>query len=146
MKLNEIGVPDGANGSSRRKGRGNGSGLGKTSGRGQKGAGARKSANRGRMWLEGGNFPLWRATPKRGFKSKFVRDTQIVNLQDIAKLDAKDINAEVLAANGLVKSAKKPVKILAEGAITSAINISVNAFSAKAKEIIEAAGGKAELV
>lgn len=144
MKLNEIGKPEGSTKVGKRKGRGNGSGLGKTAGRGQKGAGARKSANRGRMWLEGGNFPLWRSTPKRGFSSKFPKDTQVVNVGDLQELAADVIDIVVLVNNGLVRNPNKPVKILAYGELTRAVTVRANAFSAKAVAIIEAAGGKVE--
>lgn len=146
MRLNEIGVPAGGVKASKRKGRGPGSGNGKTAGRGQKGAGARKSANKGRMALEGGNFPLWRAMPKRGFNSRFVRDTQIVNLKALAKVEADVIDAAVLESNGLIRSAKKPVKILGFGEISKAVTLKVNAVSKGAAEAVEKAGGKVELV
>jgi len=146
MQLNQLAPAKGSNKVGKRKGRGNGSGNGKTAGRGQKGAGARKSAQKGRVALEGGNFPLWRSIPKRGFSSKFERNTQIVNLAKIEALPETEINAEVLVANGLIKTAKHPVKILAYGALSKAVNIKANAFSAKAVEAIEAAGGKAETV
>lgn len=144
MQLNEIGKPEGSTKVGKRKGRGNGSGLGKTAGRGQKGAGARKSANRGRMWLEGGNFPLWRATPKRGFKSKFAKDTQVVNVGDFQELAADVIDIVVLVNNGLVRDPSKPVKVLAYGELSRAVTVRANAFSQKAIALIEAAGGKAE--
>ena len=146
MLLHTLGAPKGSNKEGKRKGRGNGSGLGKTAGRGQKGAGARKSANKGRMWLEGGNFPLWRATPKRGFKSHFAKDTQVVNLQKIALLQITEITPEVLVASGLIKTANKPVKILAYGDISKAVTVKASAFSSAAKAAIEKAGGKAEVI
>lgn len=146
MQLNTLAPAKGSNKVGKRKGRGNGSGNGKTAGRGQKGAGARKSSNKGRVALEGGNFPLWRSVPKRGFSSKFERNTQIVNLSKIELLSETEINADVLAANGLIKTVKHPVKILAFGTLSKVINISANAFSEKAKVAIEAAGGKAEIV
>jgi len=146
MQLNELAPAKGSNKVGKRKGRGNGSGNGKTAGRGQKGAGARKSAQKGRVALEGGNFPLWRSIPKRGFSSPKKDLTQIVNLKKIEELSETEINAEVLAANGLIKTIKHPVKILAYGALSKAVNITANAFSEKAKAAIEAAGGKAETV
>lgn len=146
MQLNELAPAKGSNKVGKRKGRGNGSGNGKTAGRGQKGAGARKSAQKGRVALEGGNFPLWRSVPKRGFSSPKKDYTQIVNLKKLEGLSETEINAEVLAANGLIKTVKHPVKILAYGALSKAINVTANAFSEKAKAAIEAAGGKAETV
>lgn len=146
MLLNEIGVPAGAHKTAKRKGRGPASGNGKTAGRGQKGAGARKSANKGRMTLEGGNFPLWRSIPKRGFNSRFTKDTQVVNLHALAKISDTEINAESLVSHGLVKSATKPIKILGFGEIDRAINVKVSSFSKSAAEAITKAGGKAEIV
>ena len=146
MRLNEIGVPAGASKEAKRKGRGPGSGNGKTAGRGQKGAGARKSAQRGRMALEGGNFPLWRSIPKRGFSSKFAKDTQIVNLARLEKLGLTEVDAEILESKGLIRSAAKPVKILGNGEITKSITVKANAVSKGAAEAIEKAGGKVELV
>jgi large subunit ribosomal protein L15 len=146
MRLNEIGAPAGANKASKRKGRGPGSGNGKTAGRGQKGAGARKSANKGRMTLEGGNFPLWRSTPKRGFSSRFARDTQIVNLSKLELLGLSEIDAEILESKGMIRSASKPVKILGTGELTKSVTVKVTAVSKAAAEAIEKAGGKVELV
>lgn len=146
MQLNELAPSKGSNKVGKRKGRGNGSGNGKTAGRGQKGAGARKSAQKGRVALEGGNFPLWRSIPKRGFSSPNKDLTQIVNLKKIEELTETEINAEVMAANGLIKTVKHPVKILAYGTLSKAVNISANSFSEKAKAAIEAAGGKVEIV
>ncbi len=146
MRLNEIGVPAGAHKVAKRKGRGPGSGNGKTAGRGQKGAGARKSSNKGRMALEGGNFPLWRSIPKRGFSSRFPKDTQIVNLSALAKLSETEIDADTLVNNGLVKFADKPIKILGYGEIEKAINVKATSFSKSAAEAIAKAGGKAEIV
>jgi large subunit ribosomal protein L15 len=130
----------------KRVGRGEGSGKGKTCGRGQKGAGARKSPQKGRVAFEGGQMPLQRRLPKRGFKSPRVRDTQIVNLAALEKLEVSVINAEVLAQNGLVKSVTKPVKILGFGTISKPIEVKVNAISDQAKTAIEAVGGKVELI
>jgi large subunit ribosomal protein L15 len=146
MQLHEIGKPQGATHKAKRKGRGEGSNWGKTAGRGQKGAGARKSANKGRMWLEGGNFPLWRATPKRGFSSPFEKNTQVVNLKALQELSETEIDIVVLVNNGLVRNPQHPVKILGEGELNRAITVKANAFSKKAQEAIEKAGGKVELI
>jgi large subunit ribosomal protein L15 len=146
MQLNELGPSKGSNKTGKRKGRGNGSGNGKTSGRGQKGAGARKSSNKGRVALEGGNFPLWRSVPKRGFSSPKKDLTQIVNLKKIETLSETEVTIEVMAANGLIKTTKHPVKILAYGALSKQVTVHANTFSVKAKAAIEAAGGKAETV
>jgi large subunit ribosomal protein L15 len=131
----------------KRIGRGPGSGWGTTAGRGQKGAGARKSAKAGRVAFEGGQMPIHRRLPKRGFKSKFPKDTQIVNLVKLEKAtETVKFDAIVLFDLGFIRSVKKPVKILGMGKITRAIEIKVNAISESAKAAIEAAGGKIEII
>ncbi len=130
----------------KRIGRGPGSGWGTTAGRGQKGAGARKSAKAGRVGFEGGQMPIHRRTPKRGFKSHFVRDVQIVNLKALSASSVVDFDAKVLADQGLIRSVGKPVKVLGFGIINKAINLKVNAISEKAKAAVLAAGGKVEIV
>ncbi len=146
MFLNTLVPPAGSNKKARRVGRGVGSGFGKTSGRGEKGAGARKSSKKGYMSLEGGNFPLWRSIPKRGFSSPRVRDTQIVNLEQIAELGLKEVDSAVLFEHGLIKTTAKPVKVLARGEISNAVVVKVNAVSKSAAEAIEKAGGKVEII
>jgi len=131
----------------KRIGRGPGSGWGTTAGRGQKGAGARKSAKAGRVAFEGGQMPIHRRLPKRGFKSKFPKDTQIVNLAKLEKAAGTTVfDAVVLFDLGFIRSAIKPVKILGTGKITRAIELKVNAISDSAKAAIEAAGGKIEIL
>ena len=130
----------------KRIGRGPGSGWGTTAGRGQKGAGARKSAKAGRVAFEGGQMPIHRRLPKRGFKSKFPKDTQIVNLAKLEKATEAKFDAVVLFDLGFVRSVEKPIKILGTGKITRAIEIKVNAVSETAKEAIEKAGGKIEII
>jgi len=146
MLLNEIEPGKTGVANSKRIGRGPGSGKGKTCGRGQKGAGARKSPNKGRVAFEGGQMPLQRRLPKRGFKTQFARDTQIVNLSSLEKLSVSDVDAAVLQENGMIKTAKKPVKILGFGSLSKTLNLKVNAISAQAQKAVEAAGGKVELV
>jgi large subunit ribosomal protein L15 len=131
----------------KRIGRGPGSGWGTTAGRGQKGAGARKSAKAGRVAFEGGQMPIHRRLPKRGFKSKFPKDTQIVNLVKLEKAsETNKFDAVVLFDLGFIRSVKKPVKILGTGKITRAIELKVNAISESAKAAVEAAGGKIEII
>jgi len=131
----------------KRIGRGPGSGWGTTAGRGQKGAGARKSAKAGRVAFEGGQMPIHRRLPKRGFKSKIIKDTQIVNLAKLEKAaETKVFDAVVLFDLGFIRSAIKPVKVLGTGKITRAIELKVNAISDSAKAAVEAAGGKIELL
>lgn len=129
----------------KRIGRGPGSGWGTTAGRGQKGAGARKSAKAGRVAFEGGQMPIHRRIPKRGFKHAGV-EFQIVNLKRLAACSVAEFDAKVLFDQGFIKSVEKPVKVLAFGTIDKAINVKVNAISEKAKAAIEAAGGKVEIV
>ncbi|MDR0515876.1 MAG: 50S ribosomal protein L15 [Fibromonadaceae bacterium] len=131
----------------KRIGRGPGSGWGTTAGRGQKGAGARKSAKAGRVAFEGGQMPIHRRLPKRGFKSKFPKDTQIVNLEKLDKATGTaTFDAVVLFDLGFIRNVTKPIKILGTGKITRAIEIKVNAVSESAKKAIESVGGKIEII
>mgnify|MGYP001976566140 FL=1 len=127
---------------SKRVGRGNGSGLGRTSGRGHKGAGQR-SGFKHRYWFEGGQMPLYRRVPMRGFNnSNFQKSYEIVNLSSISKIKAKNIDSEVLFKNGLISSLFAAVKILGNGDIDKAYNITASSFSESAVKKIEEAGGK----
>ena len=128
---------------SKRVGRGNGSGLGRTSGRGHKGAGQR-SGFKHRYWFEGGQMPLYRRVPMRGFNnSNFQKLYEIVNLSSISKIKVKDIDSEVLFKNGLISSVFSAVKILGNGDVDKAYNITASAFSQSAIKKIEESGGKA---
>ena len=127
---------------SRRVGRGNGSGLGRTSGRGHKGAGQR-SGFKHRYWFEGGQMPLYRRVPMRGFNnSNFQKSYEIVNLASISKIKSKNIDSEALFKNGLISSVFAAVKILGNGDIEKAYNITASSFSESAVKKIEEAGGK----
>ena len=127
---------------SKRVGRGNGSGLGRTSGRGHKGAGQR-SGFKHRYWFEGGQMPLYRRVPMRGFNnSNFQKSYEIVNLSSISKIKAKNIDSEVLFKNGVISSLFAAVKILGNGDIDKAYNITASSFSESAVKKIEEAGGK----
>jgi len=144
MKLGELHPPKGSTKESKRKGRGKGSGLGKTAGRGHKGAGQR-SGNKRRPWFEGGQMPLARRLPKRGFSNHlFKKEFQILNLRDIADLKLKNINPEVLVSKGKIKSLRKPVKILGMGEIKTPIKCKAHAFSQSAQKKIQKAGGTTE--
>ena len=146
MELNTLNPGKAAKGKSRRRiGRGPGSGFGTTAGRGQKGAGARKSAQAGRVAFEGGQMPIHRRIPKRGFKHAGV-EFQIVNLKKLAAVSVTEFDAQVLFDQGLVRSVKKPIKVLGYGTVTKAVTLKVNAISEKAKAAVEAAGGKVEIV
>ena len=147
MELNTLNPGKAAKGKSRKRvGRGPGSGWGTTAGRGQKGAGARKSAKGGRVGFEGGQMPIHRRTPKRGFKNPNAKVFQIVNLKKLAAVSVTEFDAKVLFDLGMIRNVKEPVKVLGFGTIDKAITVKVNAISEKAKAAIEAAGGKVENV
>ena len=129
----------------KRVGRGHGSGLGKSSGRGDKGAGQRSGFKK-RPWFEGGQMSLARRLPKKGFTNIFKKEFQIVNLNSIEKLDKDIVTVSVLKECGLVKSLFVPIKILAEGVINKKINIEANSFSVSAKKAIEKAGGTCKVL
>lgn len=130
-------------------GRGPGSTLGKTSGRGHKGQKSRSGSKR-RVGFEGGQMPLHRRLPKRGFTSLFRKEYSIVNLGDIVsceKIDlANDINIQVLIESGLVKDAKKPLKVLGQGTLDKSIKIEAHKFSSSAQAKITEAGGTAIVI
>ena len=142
MKLNSLQPIKGSVSKRKRVGRGHGSGLGKTSGRGHKGAGQR-SGNKKRSWFEGGQMPLARRLPRRGFTNIFKENFQIVNLSAINKLSDNSIIDPVLLKDcGLIRSSLKPVKILGNGEVEKKVKVSASAFSVSAKEKIEKAGGE----
>tara|TARA_B100000809_G_C14692252_1_gene370970 strand:- start:84 stop:524 length:441 start_codon:yes stop_codon:yes gene_type:complete len=141
MKLGELKPTKGAVKDTKRRGRGHGTGLGRTGGRGEKGYHSR-SGSKQLSWFEGGQMPLQRRLPRRGFSnSMFKKSFQVVNLTAIEKLKVKDIDGQVMQDNGLVRSALQPIKILANGDISRKVNVTASAFSATAKEKIEKAGG-----
>ena len=142
MKLDSLSPVKGSVSKKKRIGRGHGSGLGKTSGRGHKGAGQR-SGNKKRAWFEGGQMPLARRLPRRGFTNIFKEKFQIVNIGDINNLkDGSIIDPIFLKKSGLIRSSLKPVKILGNGSIEKKITISASAFSTTAKQKIEKVGGE----
>jgi large subunit ribosomal protein L15 len=145
MKLNELRRPGGNKRAGKRVGRGIGSGKGKTSGRGTKGAGAR-SGNKDKVWFEGGQMPMNRRLPKRGFHNPFSVSYQIVNLRDLERLgDVTAVDAAGLREHGLIRHADRPVKLLGEGAVGRAYTIKVDKASRTAVAAIEAAGGSVEV-
>lgn len=146
MKLHEFTFNDGSRKKSKRVGRGTGSGHGKTSTRGGKGLTARSGAHN-RWGYEGGQMPLMRRMPKRGFhNTKFQKYCyQIVNLCDLERVQTDVIDAQALRDAGVIKHADQPVKILANGDLTKKLTIIANAFSESAKQKIEAIGGKVEV-
>ena len=142
MKLDSLTPVPGSIKNRKRVGRGAGSGLGKSSGRGDKGAQQRSGYKR-RPWFEGGQMALARRLPKRGFTNLFRKEFQIVNLEAIENLGLDTVDAQILVDNGLVRSALKPIKILANGELKLKVTVTASAFSESAKEQIEQAGGTA---
>lgn len=146
MKLSELRPPRGAKRNRKRVGRGPGSGHGKTATRGHKGQLAR-SGGRSKPYGEGGQMPIYRRVPKRGFKSLDKKVYQIVNLSDLSRLKKTDgVGPETLFEAGLLARADRPVKILGDGEAPANLVIKAHAFSRSAKEKIEARGGKAEVL
>ena len=144
MKIDEL-KPTAKKAVSRRVGRGMGSGSGKTSGRGQKGQKAR-SGGGVRRGFEGGQTPLYRRLPKRGFTNVFAKNYTEVTLTMLNKSQATDVTAETLLAEGIIGKIQDGIVILATGKLEKKLNVKATRFTTKAKEAIEALGGKAEVV
>ena len=145
MKLSSLKPTKGATSNRKRVGRGHGSGLGRTAGRGEKGYHSR-SGSKNRSWFEGGQMPLHRRLPKRGFSNYlFRKQYQIVSLRDIDALNLEEIDSKKLFDNGLIRSFLQPVKILGNGDVSKAIKIKATTFSKSAILKIEKAGGEVEL-
>jgi large subunit ribosomal protein L15 len=146
MKLSELSPAPGSSKKRKRVGRGDGSGHGKTSCRGHKGQGARSGGGT-RPGFEGGQMPLQRRLPKRGFHNPFRVNMAIVNLDQLENFpEGSEVTPAALAERGLVSGKNRRVKILGDGALSKALTIKAHGFSAKAKEKIEASGGKVELI
>ena len=146
MKMHELAPAIGSTKESKRIGRGHGSGNGKTAGKGHKGQKAR--AGRGfRAGFEGGQMPLQRRVPKRGFNNIFAQDWVAINVSALEVFEGGTvIDAEALMAKGIIKKANLPVKVLGNGKLTKKLEVKLNAFSASAAEKIAAAGGKTEVI
>jgi large subunit ribosomal protein L15 len=145
MKLHELSPAPGSNKDVFRKGRGHGSGNGKTAGKGHKGQKAR-SGGGVRPGFEGGQMPLQRRVPKRGFVNIFATKYATINVSDLEKFeDGAVVDAQALLDTGLIKKALDGVKVLGNGELTKKLTVNCAAFSASAKEKIEKAGGKAEV-
>ncbi|PYV62310.1 MAG: 50S ribosomal protein L15 [Acidobacteria bacterium] len=144
MNLSNIRAPRKASENKKRVGRGMGSGMGKTSTRGHKGQRSR-SGSRMMRGFEGGQMPLHRRLPKRGFTNIFRQEYNIVNLEKLAALSETTINPDVLRKAGVI-STKRPVKILGDGELKSAITVHAHKFSKSAEEKIVKAGGKIEIL
>lgn len=146
MDLHELAPVMGSTHVAKRKGRGTASGNGKTAGRGHKGQMAR-SGGKTRIGFEGGQMPLARRIPKRGFNNIFAKRTVAVNLAALNAFEDGDVvDVAVLTEKGIVRDAEYGIKVIANGTLTKKLTVKAAAFSASAKEKIEQAGGKAEVV
>jgi len=145
MNLSNLHAPRKATEKRKRVGRGMGSGMGKTATRGHKGQRSR-SGSRMMRGFEGGQMPLHRRLPKRGFTNIFKTEYEVVNLERLAALGASEITPELLRQTGVVSSKKTLVKVLGQGELSSPITVRAHKFSKSAQEKIEKAGGKVELL
>ena len=146
MKLNELQPAEGSKFAAKRVGRGIGSGNGKTSGKGHKGQNAR-SGGGVRPGFEGGQMPIYRRLPKRGFNNIFAKQYVTINVSDLEKFDnGTEVTAELLKETGVVSKVLDGIKILGRGELTKKLNVKVAKYSAQAIEKIEKAGGKAEVI
>lgn len=146
MKLHELVISEGARRKRKRVGRGTASGHGKTSGRGQKGQKAR-SGGGVRPGFEGGQMPLFQRLPKRGFTNINRKEYAIVNLDKLNRFeDGTEVTPELLIETGVVRKEKAGIKILAKGTLEKKLTVKAHKFSSAAKEAIEAAGGKTEVI
>jgi len=149
LKIENIGKPAGLKKKGKRVGRGIGSGRGKTSGKGHKGAKARSGGGTYNPGFEGGQMPLMRRIPKRGFTNKFRKEWNIINLSTIETLerikDGSVVDKDFLVTNKIINK-RLPLKVLGKGKLKKSVTVKANAFSKTAKQAIEEAGGKAELI
>lgn len=146
-ELHDLPRPEGSHRDRKRLGRGPGSGTGKTSGRGHKGSKARaghSGPGGGKPHFEGGQLPLQRRVPKRGFSPLNRIEYQVVNLFQLEQIETDAVDPETLKANGLIGYVRRPVKILGTGELTRKLTVSAHAFSRSAREKIEGAGGRVE--
>ncbi|GAA3201103.1 50S ribosomal protein L15 [Lentilactobacillus kefiri] len=144
MKLNELKAAEGSRSLRTRKGRGRSAGKGKTAGRGQKG---QKARSKTRVGFEGGQMPLYRRIPKRGFNNISRKEYAVVNVVKLEAFDnGTEVTPELLQKSGIVKNAKSGIKILGEGKLTKKLTVKANKFSKAAQSVIENAGGKIEVV
>ena len=146
MKMHELAPAIGSNKESKRIGRGHGSGNGKTAGKGHKGQKARAGHGM-RAGFEGGQMPLQRRVPKRGFNNIFAEEWLAINVSALEVFeDGTVVDADALKAKGIIKKANLPVKVLGNGKLTKKLEVKLNAFYASAVEKINAAGGKTEVI
>ena len=145
MRLSDLSPKQGSIKKKKRVGRGTGSGHGKTSCRGHKGQKARTGGGT-RVGFEGGQMPLHRRLPKRGFTNIFRKEYAVVNLKDLDKLSESVITPEIILEKGVIKDTKHGIKVLGEGEIKKPVTVKAHAFSASAKDKIIKAGGIAEII
>ena len=145
MDLGSLKKAEGSTQTNKRVGRGQGSGTGKTAGRGQNGYGSR-AGSKNRAWFEGGQMPIQRRLPKYGFHHYDKVTFQVVNVSDLEKIDAEEVTPEVLQKNGLIKKVNAPVKLLGNGDISKKLSVTVHAASKAAREKIEKSGGVVTLL
>jgi large subunit ribosomal protein L15 len=146
MKLHELAPADGSNKNKKRVGRGNGSGSGKTAGRGNKGQNSR-SGGGVRPGFEGGQMPIHRRLPKRGFTNIFKKNVAIINIRDLEKIESGSVVDEtLLIQKGLIKGKRDTIKLLGKGDISFPLVVKLNGISTGARKKIEAAGGTVEVV
>jgi len=145
MNLSSLKPRAGTTKDRKRIGRGQASGQGSTSGKGHKGAKARSGYSY-RPWFEGGQMPLQRRLPKRGFTNIHAKSSEAVNVRDLAGLGGETVTPALLAEKGLIVDAKSRIKVLGEGDLAEAVTVRAHGFSAAAKQKIEAAGGTVELI
>ena len=145
MKLSDLSPAPGSRKKRKRVGRGPGSGHGKTSCRGHKGQKSRSGGGT-KPGFEGGQMPLQRRLPKRGFTNIFKKEYAIINIADLEKLEQTEITPEVLVEQGMIKKVMDGIKVLGNGEISKAVTVKAHAFSASAKEKIVKAQGKAEIL
>ncbi|GEN48245.1 50S ribosomal protein L15 [Ligilactobacillus pobuzihii] len=144
MKLHELQASEGSRQVRNRVGRGDSSGNGKTAGRGQKGQKARSKV---RMGFEGGQMPLFRRMPKRGFNNISRKNYAIVNVETLNKFeDGAEVTPVMLVESGIIKNEKDGIKVLGNGELSKKLTVKANKFSASAKAAIEAAGGQTEVI
>ncbi|MBC8375444.1 MAG: 50S ribosomal protein L15 [FCB group bacterium] len=141
MKLGDLKPAAGSTKRRKRIGRGNASGWGRNAGRGEKGYGSRTGSKSAGLF-EGGQMPLHRRLPKRGFTNHFRKEYEILNLRDLSRVEAEVIDAAALLEAGLISKVDSLIKVLGDGEIDRAVEITVDAFSKSAEEKITAAGGK----
>ena len=146
MKLHELHPAEGSTSAQKRLGRGNGSGLGKTSGKGHKGAKARSGGGK-RPGFEGGQMPLYRRVPKRGFNNVFGTEYAEVNVERLEVFEDGDVvNAKALLEKKIIRKELDGIKVLGGGELTKKLTVQAAKFTGSAKEKIEAVGGKAEVI